>query len=166
MYLTVIIPPSNIRTILAERQTSLFIESFSPAALFLPPHIPLVFSNTPPSEPKRPLEPQKKPFESVNYSREGEHIFLQVAPEEQLADITRLLKVSPTEPYFPTRIGVPIGLYVPNGVISIDNLPAPPKVRWGASTLVCFELSHGSIDDWWNHVETHLIWKLEIKKLR
>ena len=164
MYLTALLPPSNISKIIADLQREFFVRYATAAALYIPPHIPLLFSEAAPAKPPRPLPFQQFPFETGGLVRLEEHEYLEVLPQEQIEELTRIPKAGPSPPYYPTRTGIPITLH--QTATLKRNLEVPAPLRWRSSEMVCYELLPRSGEAWWKHVEYRMLWSCKIREFR
>jgi len=159
MYLTAILPPSNIRRIVYEYQLSLFHLNAHPAAMALPPHLPLAFYNSPPDAPE-PIV-QQHSFESRGCLENPPWLLLKIMPKAEIDRLLSLLPDTHTTAWYPTGIGIPLNMTGTDPGPAAENVP---DIRWKSSHLVCMELNADDPGRWWEYVTYTTIWRVKLKR--
>lgn len=159
MYIAVVEPPSNIRRIIYDFQVSLFGRTSNPAAMALPPHIPLAFFEEPPPRPGGTV--QQASFVSTGFAELPPWLFLEFQPVREFERLRSLLPETSLPPWYPTGRGAPLS----RSEASAD-LPAEqwPLLRWKTSHVVCLELKTDNCRSWWEHLEFREIWRIKLKR--
>ncbi len=159
MYLVAMLPPSNARRDIYSLQISLFHGSSDPAALALPPHLPLAFFDAPPARPDIVI--QQCAFESGGYRLEFPWVLLELNPRQELKRLRALLPEASAPDWYPAGHGIPVSRSEESRSIPAGN---PPSVRWRTSHLVCLELTAAEPLCWWEHLEYSEIWRVKLKR--
>ena len=159
MYLIAVLPPSNVRHDIHDLQISLFRGNSDPAALALPPHVPLAFYGAPPGRPEGII--QQCSIESGGYLINPPWVLLELNPRQELKRLRAFLPETGVSDWYPTGCGIPVSR-------SEDNLSFPPEnppvIRWKTSHLVCLELTAEEPLRWWEHLEYSEIWRVKLKR--
>lgn len=184
MYLAAIMPPSNIRRIIYDWQLVLFQQGAAPAALALPPHLPLAFYEAPPAAPNSLVQ---HPFESTGTVVSPPWRFIEFEPEDEIRRLRSYLPESETAGWYPTCRGIPLSAVEAGSATGGDaetdpaarldsknatgsssvssSLPKEiPPLRWKTSHLVCMNLETDDEERWWEHLEFTVIWRVKLKR--
>ena len=159
MYLVAVKPPPNIRRAIYDYQVSLFRKNANPAALALPPHIPLAFFETSPPHPCNLV--QQEPLKSCGCVEDPPWLLLLFQPAAELERLKSLLPKASSPPWYPTGRGALLSHYGAKSALPVDELPG---VQWKTSQLVCLELKAESPGLWWESVEYREIWRVKLKR--
>ena len=159
MYLVAVVPPSNIRRVLYDYQISLFRRSSFPAALALPPHIPLAFFDTPPPRPRSLI--QQTSFESCGLIEKPPWLLLEILPAHELERLISELPETGAFEWYPVAVGVPVLMNESNKKHLVDDYPV---IRWKTSHLLCLKIEVKNPRRWWEHIEYSEIWRVKAKR--
>jgi len=159
MYLVAVQPPSNIRRSIYDYQISLFRRNSDPAALALPPHIPLAFFKTPPPRPCHLV--QQEPLESCGCFHDPPWLLLRFEPARELERLRSLLPKDSSPPWYPAGRSALLSRHESKNALPVGELP---KLQWKTSQLVCLELKAESPELWWESVEYTETWQVKLKR--
>ena len=181
MFLAAIMPPSNIRRIIYDYQISLFRSTGNPAALALPPHLPIAFFEAAPPSPGSLV--QLEPIESTGILSDPPWLLLECGPAEEIRRLRSHLPESDTSGFYPVGRGVLLSAApnaaVPQRLKMREDAPAAavapgpgqsvsvggtPALRWKSSHVACMELIAARQDRWWEHLEYSVIWQVKLKR--
>jgi hypothetical protein len=159
MFLVSIIPPSNIRSTIYAYQLSLFRETGRPAALALPPHLPIAFYENPPDSPGSLIQMQS--FESGGFVIIPPWRLIEVQPFAEIERLRSVLPAADTGEWYPVMCGIPVSDAALECATREDQAPV---VRWRTSQLVCMDLQVENQERWWEYVEYTPIWRVKLKR--
>lgn len=159
MFLILIMPPSNIRSKVYTYQVSLFQKTGHPAALALPPHIPVAFYEQPPETPGSQV--QLQPLESNGGIILSSWRYIEIQPLDEIKRLRSMLPPADTEEWYPTLRGIPVT------AAALDKAPQEkdvPFIRWKTSEMVCMNLRIENQTNWWEYLEYTPIWRVKLKR--
>ena len=153
------LPPSNVRHDIHNLQISLFRGNSDPAALALPPHIPLAFYDASPVRPEGVI--QQCAIESGGYLLNPPWVHLEFNPQQELNRLRSLLPETSVPGWSSIECGIPVSRDEESPSIPAEN---PPSIRWKTSHLVCLELAAKEPLRWWEHLEYSEIWRVKLRR--
>ena len=157
MYLTALIPPSNIAREVALFQEHIFRRYGVAAGRVLPPHIAIRFNRQSPPKPDLKKQCQPAILQTAGIVRSGSSVFLSVEPEPVIHTISEWC--SPSDAEAPYRAGV--GFFIADALMHDASWPA---VNWSTSTLRCYELSINSPNAWWENCYYEEVWSVKVRR--
>ncbi len=159
MYLIAMLPPSNIRRDILDLQISLFRGCGDPAALALPPHVPIAFFEALPEQPGGII--QQCTFKSGGYLRNPPWVLLELNPRQELERLRTFMHEANAPEWYPTGRGIPLSRSEERQLIPTDS---PPVLGWKTSHLICLELTPEESQRWWEQLEYSEIWRVKLKR--
>ncbi len=162
MYLVALFPPSNIQRVLSEIQRRVFQELSGAIALAIPPLVPLGFFAEKPDPPAVTAPIQECQLRSQDYIVSGNHVYLDIAPADEIARIRDPLVGGATTPLFPVLPGVPIGIGLrkPETVLGWQT----PGIGWKTCRLLCLGLEFEENAEWWENLVYRECWGVKLRR--